>query len=179
MSTRETGSGMTKRARATIAVVDDDPELRDFFKSIADLGHFQLIGSYGSAREALQHLPEQQPDLVLMDLFLPDMSGIECTERLLALLPQLRIVVITGHPEDSTLLRGAMAGAQGFLIKPCTIEDALDAINDVFRWGGVLGKTAVPHMLRIFHKLRNLRADREALGAAGRYPGRPASRSDG
>ena len=156
---RQKSRGGTKEAPPKVSVVDDDLDLLAFFKDLGDQGHFELIGAYGSAREALQHLPNQQPDLVFMDILLPDMSGIECTKALLALLPRLRVVVITGHPEDSTLIRAAIAGAQGFLVKPFSIEDTLNAIRDVFKWGGVLGKTALPHMLRIIHNLRHLGAD--------------------
>jgi DNA-binding NarL/FixJ family response regulator len=93
-----------------------------------------------------------------MDLLLPDMSGIQCTERLIALLPQLCVVVLTGHPDDSTFLRAGMAGARGLLIKPCSIEETINAINDVLKWGGALGKTALPYLLGILRNLRHLSA---------------------
>jgi len=158
MKKRHKGRGTTNCALPKVCVVDDDPDLLAFFKGIADLGHFHLTGAYSSATEALQSLPNRRPDVLFMDLLLPDMSGIECTEKLIALLPGLRVAVLTGHPEHSMLIRAAMAGAQGFLVKPCSIEETLIAINDLLKLGGFLGKTAFPYIFGIIRNLRHLSA---------------------
>jgi two-component system chemotaxis response regulator CheY len=98
MKRRHEKRGTATHALPKVCVVDDDPDLLDFFKGMAELGHFHLIGAYAGATEALQGLPNRRPDVVFMDLLLPDMSGIECTEKLIALLPQLRVVVSRATP---------------------------------------------------------------------------------
>ena len=140
----------------TVAVVDDDPDLLTFFKDLADLGRFKLLGAYSNARSALANLPRQPPDIVFMDVRLPDMSGIECTRKLTVLLPGLRIIVITGHPEQSILIQAFMAGASGFVIKPCAIDETIAAIYEVLNEGVALGKKALPYLRRIIHRFRHL-----------------------
>ena len=155
--TVENQGGQTgaKKALPKVAVVDDDPHLLAFFKDLADLGHFELVGSYGNAQEALAHLPQCPPDVMFMDVRLPDMSGIECAKRLTTLLPGLRIIVITGHPGESVLIQALMAGAMGFVVKPCTVDETLAAIDDVLDEGVVLSKTALPYLQRIIRQLRH------------------------
>ena len=138
-----------------ISVVDDDPDLLTFFKDLAAAGHFVLLGAYGSAREALTRLPQSRPDVVLMDLRLPDMSGIECTRRLTTLFPGLKIILITGHPEQSVLVQALGAGAVGLVVKPCAADEILAAIKEVLNGGVVLGNTALPYLRGIIHRLRH------------------------
>jgi DNA-binding NarL/FixJ family response regulator len=136
-----------------VSVVDDDADLLTFFKELADSGRFVLLGAYGSAREALADLPQRRPDILFMDLRLPDMTGIECTRRLTTLLRGLKVIVITGHPEPSVLVQAFRAGALGFVVKPCTVEEILAAIRDVLNEGVMLGKTALPYLHRIIRHL--------------------------
>lgn len=142
-----------KRLLPRISVVDDDPDLLAFFKGLADIGHFVLIGAYSNAGDALAHIVNSPPDIVFMDLLLPDMSGIECTRRLTAILPDLMVVVLTGHSDEQTFVMALQAGAKGFLIKPCTLEETLTAIEDIGETGAVLGKTAFPYVQRIIRQL--------------------------
>ena len=78
-------SGMV--ALPKVSIVDDDEELHLFVKDLGGLGHFQVVGSYTNAAQALQRLPRKHPDLVLMDIRLPDMSGVDCTKKLKTVLP--------------------------------------------------------------------------------------------
>jgi len=146
----------TNAALPKVSVVDDDPDLLTFFKDLADTGRFVLLGAYTNGREALAQIPQCPPDIVFMDLRLPDMSGIDCTKRLMTILPDLSVVVLTGHPDHQTFVRAFMAGAKGFLTKPCSVEETLAAIKDVLSNGVVLGKAAVPYLQRIFHQLSHL-----------------------
>ena len=88
-----------KSAVPKLAVVDDDENIHVFVKDLADLGHFKLVGSSYNAAQALDRLPEMHPDAVIMDLRLPDMSGIECATKLKTILPDLPIIMLTGYPD--------------------------------------------------------------------------------
>src|SRR5262245_28779367 len=81
-----------KSAVPRLAVVDDDENIHVFVKDLADLGHFKLVGASYNAAQALDRLPEMRPDAVIMDLRLPDMSGIECATKLKTILPDLPII---------------------------------------------------------------------------------------
>jgi len=146
-----------------VSIVDDDPDLRSFFKDFAD-GHFILVAGYGTGSEALAKLPYSPPDIVFMDIHLPDMSGIECTRRLTTILPSLLIVILTGHADHQTFVRSIMAGAKGFLTKPCGVEETLAAIKGALASGVVLGKAAAPYLQRIIHQLGHLDEDWKLTG---------------
>jgi DNA-binding NarL/FixJ family response regulator len=94
---RETGAkSSSKVALPKVAIVGDDEDLHVFLKDLGELGHFQVIGSFTDAAQALRGLPRKHPDLVLIDIRLPDMSGIECTRKLKTVLPELAMVILTG-----------------------------------------------------------------------------------
>src|SRR5438876_11470953 len=114
-----------KSAVPKLAVVDDDEDIHVFVKDLGDLGHFQLVGSSYNAAQALDRLPEMRPDAVIMDLRLPDMSGIECATKLKTILPGLPIIILTGYPESRSFYRSLMEGAKGFLVKPVSAQEFL------------------------------------------------------
>src|SRR5260370_591397 len=111
-----------------IALVDDDKELHLFLKDLADLGNFEFADSCYTATEALDRLPGLRPDAVIMDIRLPDLSGIDCTAKLQTVLPRLPIEILTGYPDSQNFFRALMQGARGFLVKPVSAQEFLDAI---------------------------------------------------
>jgi CheY-like chemotaxis protein len=89
-------------------------ELDQFINSFSD---FTCICACATGEEALRVIPPEQPDVVLMDLFLPRMSGIECTVRLKALLPQTQIIILTAMDDEELVFLALEAGADGYLLK--------------------------------------------------------------
>jgi DNA-binding NarL/FixJ family response regulator len=109
----------TTDGRLRVAVVDDDEDARFCFKDIFQFEKsFSYVAGFSSAAEALTGLPFLEPDLVLVDISLPDIDGIECTKRLKRLMPGLRIVIVSGHRETSWFDRSLEAGAAAYLVKP-------------------------------------------------------------
>jgi DNA-binding NarL/FixJ family response regulator len=137
-------------------VVDDQEELHAFFKELGDLGHFQLGGACFNAAEALKRLPAERPDAVIMDIRLPDMSGIDCTTKLKTVLPGLPIIMLTGYPDGRVFFRSLMAGAKGFLVKAVPADEIVTAIGDVLQGGFALSKQVVPFLLELIQQLRNV-----------------------
>src|SRR5262245_32579194 len=99
------------RAPPKISVVDDEQDLHTFLQDLGGLGHFQLTSACYSAAEALKRVPEERPDAVIMDIRLPDMSGIDCTTKLKTVLPGLAVIMLTGYPDGRVFFRSLMAGA--------------------------------------------------------------------
>src|SRR5712671_1540936 len=89
----------------TVSVVDDDEDLHLLFKDLGDSGYFRLAPPYYDATQALERLPKERPDAVIMDLRLPDMSGIDCLGKLKTILPDLPIIVLTGYPDSRNFFR--------------------------------------------------------------------------
>jgi two-component system NarL family response regulator len=113
-----------------VAVVDDEPDIHltiDFILEQAD--EFALAGSYLNGVEALQGILAHPPDLVLMDIRLPDLSGIECTRRLALALPQLRIVMISALNDRQTVLEALQAGCHGYVTKPFVATQFLTSLR--------------------------------------------------
>jgi DNA-binding NarL/FixJ family response regulator len=102
-----------------VAVVDDEPDVHESLRFILEEAvEFDTAGFYLCGQEALAGILTQPPDVVLMDIRLPDLSGIECTRRLTAGLPQLRVVMISALDDRRTMEDAIQAGCHGYLTKP-------------------------------------------------------------
>ena len=137
-----------------LAVVDDDENIHVFVKDLADLGHFKLVRASYTAAQALDRLPDVRPDAVIMDLRLPDMSGVECATKLKTILPGLPIIILTGYPESRSFYRSLMGGAKGFLVKPVSAAEFLNAIDEVLKGDFALAKQVIPFLIQLIHQVR-------------------------
>jgi len=119
-----------------VAIVEDDKGLREqlalVLKSAPDVN---CVAAYGTAEEALQRLPEIRPDVVLMDINLPGMSGIECVARLKGTMPDVQFIIVTVYEDSERIFRALRSGASGYLVKSGPPEKLLEAINDVTQGG--------------------------------------------
>src|SRR5439155_1364934 len=116
--------------KVAVAIVEDDERFRLLLQEILDQSRkFHCLGSYSSGEEALARIPQSGAQVVVMDVKLPGMSGIECTRRLKALLPRLIIVMITGFDDPRTIDLARECGADGFLAKPFTPGRFLDTLS--------------------------------------------------
>jgi two-component system, NarL family, response regulator LiaR len=112
-------TAVEKRVRFTVAVVDDEPDVHLSIGFILEEAEeFEPAGCYHGGEEALSGILSKPPDVVLMDIRLPDVSGIECTRRLTATLPGLRVVMISALDDRRTMEEAIQAGCHGYLTKP-------------------------------------------------------------
>jgi DNA-binding NarL/FixJ family response regulator len=110
---------MGKRGRFRVAVVDDEPDVHLSIRFILEEAEeFESAACYHGGEEALSGILSQPPDVVLMDIRLPDLSGIECTRRLTAKLPGLRVVMISALDDRRSMEEAIQAGCHGYLTKP-------------------------------------------------------------
>jgi DNA-binding NarL/FixJ family response regulator len=119
-----------------IALVEDQQKARDnWCRLINSFPDLSCICVCKSGEEALRVIPEVPPDVVLMDIFLPRMSGIECTARLKAILPAIQIVILTAMDDEELIFMALEAGADGYLLKRTKPEDLRGALLDVLGGG--------------------------------------------
>ena len=112
-----------------IALVEDQPKVRENWSQLINsFPDLSCICICKTGEEALKVIPEVQPDAVLMDIFLPRMSGIECTVRLKELLPQTQIVILTAMDDQELVFLALEAGADGYLLKNTEPEELRRAI---------------------------------------------------
>jgi DNA-binding NarL/FixJ family response regulator len=137
-----------------IAIVEDQAGVADSLKKLIHRSRgLQVVGTYPNGEAALAEIPRQRPDLVLMDIGLPGMSGIECVRSLKAMLPALPIVMLTVYDEGEYLFNSLKAGASGYLLKRATGEKLVEAITEA-RLGGVpLTRQMAGKMAQYFQQL--------------------------
>ena len=135
----------------SVSIVDDEKKL---CKSIATFLNasqgFRCVSMYGSAEAALQHLPADQPDVVLMDINMAGMDGIECVRRLKGLAPQLQILMLTVYEDTEQIFKALAAGATGYLLKRLDPEDLLQAIRDVHAGGSPMSNSIARKVVASF-----------------------------
>jgi DNA-binding NarL/FixJ family response regulator len=114
-----------------IAIVEDNKTIREgLARYIQTAPDFQCVCLCATAEEALQKIPTNQCEVVLMDIQLPKMSGIECTGQLKQLLPSLQVIMITVYEDTERISSALRAGACGYLLKRCKPEDLVAAVRE-------------------------------------------------
>lgn len=137
--------------KTRVAVVEDDQRLRkQLLEIVGRFSDFECVGNYGSAEEALAHLPQEHPDVVLMDINLPKMSGIQCVAELKKLLPWVQIIVVTIYEDSECIFDAIKAGANGYLIKSGPPENLIDAIRDIVSGGSPMSSQIARKVLGYF-----------------------------
>ena len=133
--------------RPRVLVCDDNAGFRESVLALLATGELDVIGEAGSGEEALALVPSLEPDVVLMDVRMPGMDGIEACRRLKALRPDLGVVALSGH-EDQDVVRGMLlAGASGYVLKDSDGEDILHAVLQAAEGGAVLSPEVTPSVI--------------------------------
>src|SRR5580693_8290580 len=120
----------------SVSIVEDNDQLRGTLaKVIGRAPGFKFASDYRSAEDALAGLPEVKPDVVLMDINLPGINGVECVRQLKKILPQIQIMMLTVYEDTENIFDALSAGANGYLLKRTSSAELLDAIREVHRGG--------------------------------------------
>ncbi len=129
MSTDSNADGGRRQVR--LLIVDDSNIVRRRIERSQRLGEIEVVGTASNGIEALELARRTDPDLVTMDLTMPQMDGIECISRLIELKPSMRILVISALADKATAVQAMEQGANGFLHKPFTDRQLNDAIAEL------------------------------------------------
>ena len=117
-----------------VSVVEDDEGVRESLAALLnDAEGFQCVSSHASAEDAIAQIPQKKPDVVLMDINLPAMSGIDCVRKLKELAPQTQIMMLTMYEDGEQIFNSLAAGASGYLLKRTPTAKLLEAIEEVQR----------------------------------------------
>jgi len=116
-----------------LMIVDDSNIMRRRIERSQQFDELELIGTAGNGLEALELFKKADPDVVTMDLTMPQMDGIECISQLVALKPSVRILVISALADKATAVEAMEKGANGFLNKPFTDRQLNEAIAELIR----------------------------------------------
>jgi DNA-binding NarL/FixJ family response regulator len=147
-----------------IAIVEDNrvigESLVEFVKTDTEC---ECVCVCTTAEQALKEIPKRQVDIVLMDIQLPDISGIECTSRLKQLLPGIQIIMVTVYEDTERIFKALRAGACGYLLKRCTPEELLSAIREVRQGGAPMSREIARKVIVSFQEPVTTAAEVEGL----------------
>jgi len=119
-----------------VGIVEDNKTVREGFETLLNrTPGFQCVCTSGTVAEALKKIPKAQPDVVLMDIQLPDSNGVECTARIKEMMPAVHIVIVTVYEDSEMIFRALRAGACGYLLKRAQPEKVIAAIQEAHEGG--------------------------------------------
>ena len=134
-----------------VAVVEDDRNVREAMIALLSAAEgIAFRGVFGTAEEAIEALPDIQPDVVLMDIQLPGITGIECVRKLKNLLPDTDFIMLSVLEDEESVFRALGAGATGYLQKHASPDEILNAIRDVRNGGAVISPGIARLVVRSF-----------------------------
>jgi DNA-binding NarL/FixJ family response regulator len=136
-----------------IAIVEDSKVIREslveFVQADPDC---RCVCACATGEEALKVIPQHQPDIVLMDIQLPNLSGIECTAQLKRMFPALHIIMVTVYEDTERIFRALRAGACGYLLKRCSPEELVAAIREVRQGGAPMSRDIARKVIASFQE---------------------------
>lgn len=136
-----------------VAIVEDDEQVRtQLARLVGETKGFECVATFSSGEQALESLPRRAPDVVLMDINLPGISGVECVRRLKALAPEVQIVMVTVYDDSDRIFQALQMGASGYLLKLSTTAEILHAIEEVHRGGAPMSSYIARKVVQSFRR---------------------------
>jgi DNA-binding NarL/FixJ family response regulator len=140
-------------ATTSISIVEDNDQLRGTLARLINREEgFRCVSQYGTAEAALEALPTDKPDVVLMDINLPGMNGVECVRRLKQVMPGTQVVMLTAYEDTENIFAALAAGANGYLLKRAPRAELLDALREVCRGGSPMTTHIARKVVQSFQK---------------------------
>ena len=141
----------------TVAIVEDDVPAREILAGwIRDTEGFKCAGEYDDAETALARLPLEKPSVVLFDINLPGMNGIECVRRLKPRLPDTQFVMVTVYEDANHIFDALSAGASGYMLKQTRSNELIDALKDVHAGGSPMSSQIARKVVQSFRRTEHV-----------------------
>ena len=137
----------------TVSIVEDNDQLRGtLVRVISRADGVQCLGQYANAEAALEAIPKERPGVVLMDINLPGMNGVECVRRLKQVAPEIQFIMLTVYEDTENIFNALAAGASGYLLKRTPSAELLAAIRDVQKGGSPMTAHIARKVVQSFQK---------------------------
>jgi DNA-binding NarL/FixJ family response regulator len=136
-----------------VAIVEDEAAVRGSLEGILKRsGDCECVGTFGSGEDAVREVPKLQPAVVLMDINLPGMDGVECVRQLSTSLPTASFLMLTVHEDPDSIFNSLAAGASGYLLKPVRAAELLAAVKDAFGGGAPMTSNIARKVVQSFKR---------------------------
>jgi DNA-binding NarL/FixJ family response regulator len=150
----------------TVSIIEDNDRTRArLITLLGRSGKLRCIGTYASGEAALAGIPLKKPDVALVDINLPGMSGIECVAKLKSQMPELQLLMLTTYEESDLIFNSLRAGAKGYLLKDMPISELIQAIEQVHAGGSPMSMQIARKVVDYFHRLQHTASEMEKLTA--------------
>jgi RNA polymerase sigma factor (sigma-70 family) len=137
----------------TISIVEDNDKLRGTLTRVLNRAEgFRCVSQYPNAEDALKDLPDIKPEVVLMDINLPGMNGVECVRQLKSLLPDTQVMMLTVYEDTENIFNALAAGANGYMLKRTSSKELIEAIHEVRRGGSPMTMHIARKVVQSFQK---------------------------
>jgi len=136
-----------------VSIIEDQDQLRATLSRVLNRAEgFRCISTYANAEDALVDLPEKKPDVVLCDINLPGMNGVECVRKLKQVAPKIQVVMLTVYEDTENIFAALAAGASGYLLKRTTSAELLESLREVQRGGSPMTAHIARKVVQSFQK---------------------------
>ena len=137
----------------TVSIVEDSDKLRETLVRVLNRADgFRCVSQYANAEDALKDLPQAKPDVVLMDINLPGMNGVECVRQLKKIAPEIQVMMLTVYEDTENIFDALAAGASGYMLKRTAGKELLEAIAEVKNGGSPMTTHIARKVTQSFQK---------------------------
>ncbi|MFO1487993.1 MAG: response regulator transcription factor [Verrucomicrobiota bacterium] len=148
----------------TVSIVEDNDKLRGTLARVLNRAEgFKCLSDYGNAEDALKDLPNIKPEVVLMDINLPGMNGVECVRQLKQVLPNVQVMMLTVYEDTDNIFNALAVGASGYMLKRTPQAQLLEAIRDVHRGGSPMTTHIARKVVQSFQRTQAAAQETENL----------------
>lgn len=150
--------------RKKICIVEDDRDLREAMSLMINFTeNYELLSAYENAENAIKSIPNYDVDAVLMDINLPDLSGIQCVAKLKSLMPKTLFLMCTSYEDDEKIFQSLTAGASGYILKTEGPAKIINALDDLFDGGSPMSGSIARKVVASFSKFDSRNNEIELL----------------
>lgn len=147
-----------------VSIVEDSDKFRETLARVLNRAEgFRCISHYPNAEDALKALPQDKPNVVLMDINLPGMNGVECVRQLKQAVPEIQVMMLTVYEDTENIFNALAAGASGYMLKRTPRDELLDAIREVHRGGSPMTTHIARKVVQSFQKAAPAASPTETL----------------
>ena len=140
-----------------ILIADDQELIRDSLKIVLDMNKdMQVVGVAENGREVIEQLTKTLPDIILMDIRMPELDGVQCTKAVKEKYPAVKIIILTTFDDDEYVFYALKYGASGYLLKGCSVQELTAAIQTVMNGGSILNQGAINKVVKLFNQLAQM-----------------------